>query len=61
MRCPKCNWQTESYSRDVYARKQDNTPILIKLSYSQCLRKGCDWEFKDTYNNRLKEFNFKPY
>lgn len=61
MRCPECNWQVKYYSQDVYARKQDDTPILIKLSYSQCLRKGCYWQVKEDYNNKVKDFDFKPY
>lgn len=62
MNCPKCGWQSISqYVREVYARKQDGTPILINLASAHCNRNGCDWSYRDKYEDRLKEFKFKPY
>lgn len=62
MKCPKCGWRSvRHFTREVYARKQDNTPIFIQLNSGHCNRNGCDWNYTDKYEDRLKEFGFKPF
>ena len=61
MRCPKCGWQVNCTSKNVYARKQDNTPVIIKLTSCYCLRKGCNWVYKEKYEDKIKKLGLKPY
>ena len=61
MRCPKCGWQTECIAKYVYARKQDGTPIMIKLVHCNCLRKGCNWSYEEKYEDKIRELGLKPW
>jgi len=62
MKCPKCGWNnTSTFTREVYARKQDDAPVMIILVSGHCNRNGCDYQYKESYENKIQTFGYKPY
>jgi len=61
MKCIKCGGHVKCGKRTVWARKQNNQPVLIRLIHTICLNEKCDWQFMEDYNTKVKKLNLKIY
>jgi len=59
--CPKCGWTVFNADKEVYARKQNGGVVLIKLHSAICNRQGCDWGYRENYQEKIKELGLKKY